>query len=159
MEYDNKSVCWVTQLVVHRDYRKRGLATGLLNELRQEEDDIYGLMSSHPTACVAAVKVFRGTMNTVKLNFIRDHAEGIIAASPISYVKDAKLRGRLFESNDPSSIVSCVDTNFFVDHTEPLEALTWVREHRDWPLGELIDGHEFLLIFEAIHPRPTQVTP
>jgi len=51
-------VCWVTQLVVHRDYRERGLAVGLLNELRQGGDDMYALMSSHPAACLAAAKAF-----------------------------------------------------------------------------------------------------
>ena len=54
--YDNKIVCWVTQLVVHQDYRERGLAMGLLNQLRHYDDDIYGLMSSHPAACLAAAK-------------------------------------------------------------------------------------------------------
>jgi hypothetical protein len=44
-------------LVVHRDYRERGLAVGLLNELK-DNDDIYGLVSSHPAACVAAARVF-----------------------------------------------------------------------------------------------------
>ena len=56
--YDGKTVCWVTQLVVHHDYRERGLATCLLNHLRDEEDDIYGIMSSHPAACLAAAKAF-----------------------------------------------------------------------------------------------------
>ena len=46
-------------------------------------------------------------------------------------------------------MVSSVNTNFFVDHTEPLEALASVKENMDWPLGELTDGHEFLLILEA----------
>lgn len=44
--YKNTNVCWVTQLVVHSDFRERGLATGLLNQLRQDDDGIYGLMSS-----------------------------------------------------------------------------------------------------------------
>lgn len=48
-----------------------------------------------------------------------------------------------------SGIVSCVYTNFWVDHTEPLEALGRVRETTNWPLGDLHDGHEFLLIIEA----------
>ena len=56
--YKNKTVCWITQLVVHQDYRERGLAMGLLNQLRQHDDDIYGLMSSHPAACLAAAKAF-----------------------------------------------------------------------------------------------------
>ncbi len=56
--YEKKTVCWVTQLVVHQDYRERGLAMGLLNQLRHDDDDIYGLMSSHPAACLAAAKAF-----------------------------------------------------------------------------------------------------
>ncbi len=70
-------------------------------------------------------------------------------ASPIRYVKDAKLRGSLFNSEDARGLVSSVDTGFWVDHTEPLETLVWAQEIVDWPLGELHDGHEFLLILEA----------
>lgn len=54
--YNNEVVCWITQLVVHQGYRERGLAQGLLNTIRQDEDDIYGIMSSHPAACMAAAK-------------------------------------------------------------------------------------------------------
>lgn len=70
-------------------------------------------------------------------------------ASPISYVKDAKLRGSLFNPEDVSGLVASVETGFWVDHTEPLEALAWARRTIDWPLGELHDGHEFLLVLEA----------
>jgi hypothetical protein len=51
--YNGKCVCWITQLVVHRDYRERGLAVRLLNGLRASDDDIYGLVSPHPAACLA----------------------------------------------------------------------------------------------------------
>lgn len=56
--YDDKNICWVTQLVVSRDYRERGLASGLLRSLRMEADDIYGILSSHPAACLAAASSF-----------------------------------------------------------------------------------------------------
>lgn len=36
-------------------------------------------------------------------------------------------------------------TEFYVDHTEPLEALE-VFKKRGWCLGELLDGHEYLVI-------------
>ena len=165
--YQDKTVCWVTQLVVHSDFRERGLAAGLLNQLRQDDDAIYGLMSSHPAACLAAAKafgskrnatlpcfdfdsdVFVGGINTVAVSFIRDHAEAIMKVSPIRYVKDAELRGSLFDPEDTSGVTSSVYTKFFVDHTEPLEALSWVREGLDWPLGELLDGYEFLLIMKV----------
>ena len=49
-------------------------------------------------------------------------------ASPIRYVRAAKPRGSLFDSGDSDGLISSVYTEFFVDHTEPLEALAWVRE-------------------------------
>jgi hypothetical protein len=67
-------------------------------------------------------------------------------ASPIDYVQSARLQGSLFHPADSSGLVSCVDTGFFVDHEEPLEALRWVKENMDWPLGELLDGHEFIMV-------------
>lgn len=70
-------------------------------------------------------------------------------ASPVRYVREAKLRGKLFDPKDDSGLVSSVDTGFYVDHEEPLEALAWLRESMDWPLGELFDGYEFILILQA----------
>ncbi|OCK74578.1 hypothetical protein K432DRAFT_469111 [Lepidopterella palustris CBS 459.81] len=134
---DDRTVCWITQLVVHHDCRERGLATGLLNEIKLDGDDVYGVMSSHPAACLAASKAFG------------NNAESIMKASPVGHVQDAKLRGRLFDSTDTSGLVSSVDTGFFVNHEEPLEALAWVRELMEWPFGELLDGHEFVLILQA----------
>lgn len=160
-----KIVCWVTQLVVHHNFRERGLAAGLLNALREDGDEVYGVMSSHPAACLAAAKAFgsiksrpsssdssaerlTGSINTVSPEFIRDNAEAVMKTSPISYVRDAKLRGSLFDPSDTSGAVSSVDTDFFLDHAEPLEVLAWVRGRINWPLGELHDGHEFLLLVE-----------
>ena len=68
--YHNKTVCWVTQLVVHQDYREHGLATGLLNQLRHYDDDIYGLMSSHPAACLAAARSFGSKRIFVLVNLV-----------------------------------------------------------------------------------------
>ena len=166
-KYRDQTVCWITQLVVHSDFRKRGLATVLLNQLRQHDDTIYGIMSSHPAACLAAVKAFGskrsnilsycdfeiyiliGGINPIAVDFIRDNAEAIMKVSPISYIKDAELRGSLFDPEDTSGAISSVNTRFFVDHTEPLKALKWVREGLDWPLGELLDGYEFLLMIDS----------
>ncbi|KAL2039895.1 hypothetical protein N7G274_007298 [Stereocaulon virgatum] len=155
---NKRTICWVTQLVVHQDYRERGLAMGLLNQLQNYDDDIYGLMSSHPAACLAAAKAFGNSINTVRLDFIKEHAEEIMRASPIQYVKDAKLCGSVFDPEDANGLVSSVDTGFWIDHTEPSEALAWARDMVDWPLGELHDGHEFLLILgvrRRFRSRPT----
>ncbi|KFA50737.1 hypothetical protein S40293_11535 [Stachybotrys chartarum IBT 40293] len=149
----SKSVCWVTQLVVGQDYRERGLASGLLRSLRTDTDHIYGIMSSHPAACLAAAASFGTTIEKVSLDFIAQNAATVMSASPISYVHDAKLSGTLFDPADSTGIVSGVNTNFFVDHKEPLEALALVRESWDWPLGNLPDGHEYLLILPGKQRR------
>ena len=53
---EGKTICWVTQLVVHLDYRERGVASGLLGAIKDDGDDAYGIMGSHPAACLAAIK-------------------------------------------------------------------------------------------------------
>ena len=67
-------------------------------------------------------------IRTVPLGFIGKYAEDVMEASPVSYVKDAKLRGSVFAPDDTSGLVSAVDSGFFVDHNELLEALASVTE-------------------------------
>ena len=146
-QQDGRRVCWVTQLVVHRDYRERGFASGLLRFLRLDaDDDVYGIMSSHPAACMTAASAFGVGIEKVSLEFIRENAEEVIRASPIPYVRGAELHGSIFEPGDLSGLVCGVDNRFFVDHGEPDETLRRVRETRKWPLGELPEGHEYLLV-------------
>lgn len=59
-EYAGRQICWVTQLVVHSDYRERRLATSLLSNLIDNDDDVFGIMSSHPAACKALAKAVGG---------------------------------------------------------------------------------------------------
>ncbi|OIW24954.1 hypothetical protein CONLIGDRAFT_622386 [Coniochaeta ligniaria NRRL 30616] len=122
---DGKKICWITQLVVSRDYRERGLAGTLLTTLRREDDDIYGIISSHPAACLAATKSFGTNIEKVSLEFIREHAATVMRSSPIPYVRDAELSGVLFDPGALEGIVSGVNTHFLVDHQEPLK--------RNWP--------------------------
>ncbi|KAL6247758.1 hypothetical protein RBB50_005106 [Rhinocladiella similis] len=145
----NKVVSWITQLVVHTKFRRRSLAVSLLNFLRRPDDNIYGIMSSQPVACLAAAKAFRSGINSLSAGFIRENADNVMKLSPVDYVRNAQLRGSLFDAIDSTGAVSSVFTNFFVDHAEPLRALDLVRQGLDWPLGELLEGHEFLLMIEA----------
>ncbi|AEO57160.1 hypothetical protein MYCTH_2058169 [Thermothelomyces thermophilus ATCC 42464] len=154
--YHGRRVCWVTQLVVHRDFRERRLATRLLEKLRKNDDEVFGIMSSHPAACIALSKACSEfSFPHVPLGFMQTCAREVMAGSPISYVRDAKLCGSLFQPDGAShlGLVSGVDTNFFVDHEEPLSALEWLQAEGLWPLGSLPDGHEFLLVFEVSRRR------
>lgn len=87
------------------------------------------------------------------MDFAAAHAVGVMSASPVSYVKDAKVCGRLFDAQDTSGLICGVASNFYVDHAEPLEALSWFQENGGWPLGDLPDGHEFLLLMDKPHRR------
>lgn len=87
------------------------------------------------------------------LNFAKDNAEAIMKASPIPYIREAKLYGTLFEQDDTTGLVCGVNTGFFVDHEEPLDALMTIRETQEWPLGDLPDGHEYLLLLPAKQRR------
>ena len=79
-KYNGKVICWVTQLVVDRNYRERGLATGLLSELKRESDDVYGILTSHAAACLAAAKTYgsksaAGKILRIKANFYRRYQQ------------------------------------------------------------------------------------
>ncbi|UPL02583.1 hypothetical protein LCI18_013517 [Fusarium solani-melongenae] len=148
-DWDGKRVCWVTQLVVHKEHRGKGIASTLLRLSRAESDNVYGIMSSHPYAFLATAASFGLSIVNTSLDFIRDHAEGIMKASPIDYVATAVVAGSLFCKEDSTGLISGVDTNFLVDHEELLHALNHVKSFRHWPLGDLPDGHEFLLILPA----------
>ncbi|KAK2797694.1 hypothetical protein FQN50_009118 [Emmonsiellopsis sp. PD_5] len=165
------SICWVTQLVVDRNFRERGLASALLRTIGSGTDEIYGIMSSHPAACMAAASSYGSKhsllhdnkqcmvltitvgIEKVSLDLIKRNAKAVMEASPISYIKDAKLCGTLFNPEDSTGLVCGVDTGFFVDHEEPLEVLGTVRQDFEWPLGDLLEGHEYLLILPGKNRR------
>lgn len=73
-----------------------------------------------------------------------------MASCPVKYVRTAQLRGSLLNSEVTDGTVSCADTEFFVDHTEPDAALDAVqRKGIKWPFGRLPEGHEFLVFVEC----------
>lgn len=64
---NDQRICWITQLVVHKDYRERGLARGLLTSLKQDTDNIFGVISSHPAACLATARSYGSMSRTLLL--------------------------------------------------------------------------------------------
>jgi len=73
-DYEGGTVCWVTQLVVSSDHRRRGIATVLLGFLKTPNITAFGLVSSHPAACLALCKIARVSITRVDLDFIKSHA-------------------------------------------------------------------------------------
>jgi hypothetical protein len=77
---------------------------------------------------------------------LRNHAARILDSTPVDYLKDIKPCGALFEEGCTTGNVSSVFTRFWVDHTEPLDALNVFKANGRWILGDLPEGHEFLII-------------
>ncbi|MCJ1476724.1 hypothetical protein MMC13_005392 [Lambiella insularis] len=146
-----RPVCWITQLVVSASYRRRGLATQLLQKVRKGEDDAaVGILSSHPAAILATLRAFGRGIEDVDLGMTREHAHAIMQSSPVPYVKTAQLHGSLFGDEVTDGAVASADTGFWVDHGEPLEVLEAVRARGvGWPFGELMEGHEFVVLVEV----------
>jgi hypothetical protein len=87
-------------------------------------------------------------MSHLDLSFIKAHTSDILKESPVEYLAKAQLRGRLFEeTSSDDAVISQVFTEWYVDHREPLEALQkYQADHGEWPLGKLLDGHEFWIV-------------
>ncbi len=70
-------------------------------------------------------------MRKLDLAYIKEHAQGIFATSPVPYLKTARFCGSLFEDCGEAHGVCSAFTNFHVDHDEPLEALRGWQESQD----------------------------
>lgn len=106
-----------------------------------------GILSSNPFAIKSVLSVFEA----LDLEFIRDNAEDILRSCPVEYVRDAVVRGSLFEKNEEAGegVVCCADTGFLVDHEEPERVLRIFEEKGEWMLGSLPKRCEFLAIVRA----------
>ncbi len=145
---DGRSMLWVTQLCVKSGHRSRGVAKQLLELLRDDECAV-GVLSSHAHAILAVLHVYGNSTEMVDLEMTQKNARAIMESCPVQYVRNAKLHGSFFGKEGNGS-VSSADTQFWVDHEEPLEALCAVRRKgTEWPLGELPDGHEFLIVVDV----------
>ncbi|KAK0493342.1 hypothetical protein EDD18DRAFT_1179631 [Armillaria luteobubalina] len=150
--YGSGQVSWITQLVVHTNHRRRGIATMLLRMLRNGSgSSAFGLVSSHPAACMALSAIGdQHWINNIDLDFIRKNAPGMLSATTVDYLKNAQLRGSLFEEKPVAGTVSSIDTKFYVDRGEPLAVLkAHIASSGSWPLGELLEGHEFLIVVKV----------
>jgi len=152
---ENDTVGWVTQLVVDSKWRRRHVATNLIRQLRNHVPllasvTIVGVASSHPVTCGVVAKFAGLPIGDIDLQFISKNANRVLQSSPVSYLKNASLRGSLFEgdlNNDSNGAISSVFTDFPILHNEPLAVLSnFEKEGRGWYLGKLLGGHEFLVV-------------
>jgi len=156
--YDGGIVGWITQLVVHTSHRRLNIATHLLQTLKPhplfQTITAIGLATSHPASIAALAKYNDITTKVHQINtsFIASTAPKILASTPINYLKDIKPLGSLFDETATNGVISAVDTQFFVDHKEPLEVLQAFKDKQGggWCLGELLEGYEFLIVIPVL---------
>lgn len=152
--HEGRRFCWVTQLCVDVDYRRRGLATQLVAKLGEGEDDFgMGMLSSHPAAIQTLLRACGSSLETYEHGMAKKHARAMMRSCPAEYVCTAQLRGSVFDQvHSIDGAVSCADTGFYVDHGEPLAALGDLQARGvEWPFGHLPDGCEFLAVLVQCH--------
>ena len=99
---------------------------------------------------MAALRAFGRGIEETNLDMAKQHGHAIMASSPVNYVKSAAPKGTLFNHVVQDGSVCCAFTDFWVDHKEPLEVLQSVKAKGvEWPLGELPEGCEFLVIVKG----------
>lgn len=131
-------VSWVTQLVVHKTYRKQGIAKRLLFSIWGLSGDYaWGILSANPYAIRALEKATRrrSLPERIHKNIRKIMRVGI---ESLSYI-DADTEYRVDREN------ARVNTKFFVDHEDVPEKIKRVTApEAPWLLGSLPEGWEWI---------------
>lgn len=131
-------ISWVTQLVVHEDYRHKEIAKKLLHSIWGFSNNYaWGIISANPYAIRALEKTTRRRSNPIRIK--RNLRKLIsIGIEHLPYISETT---ETFVNNETSRI----NTNFFVDHSDVEKMIeNVVNEDTPWTLGKLEDGWEWL---------------
>jgi len=125
---------WITQLVVHSEFRGYGIGKRLCGEAFNFRSSFaYGIVTSNPYAVKCLEDVTGKYCDPL---MTRQYYDTLVRSSNIRYLQDRPLCG------------SCqVDTGFDVDHTGNLHKLEEIlrKENQRWMLDHILNcGHEFV---------------
>lgn len=130
-------VTWVTQLVVHKDYRHNGIAKNILFSIWGLSNHYaWGIVSANPYAVRALEKATRRRAKPVRIrrNWIKLRN---IGRKNVPFITDDTI----FQITDDTSIVN---TEFYVDHGDTETMLQNVTQSDiPWSLGDIDDGWEW----------------
>ncbi len=126
-------ISWVTQLVVHADFRHKLVASLMLNSIWGFSDDFaWGISSANPYAVRALEKATRRRCNPKIIN------ESLVAVkkaiSNISYLSSAEI--------SLTSEQSIINTDFNQNITRVEELIKNVSSKYPWALGRIKQGEE-----------------
>lgn len=127
------NITWVLQLVVHRKYRKRRIASKLLHSIWGfSNDHAWGLATANP--CTVRT-LERATFRKANPKTIKKHLDTIKrVGDEINFVCD-------YVVDDTKSLVN---TKFFIDISEKRNEIEENSIDDDWRLGGLEPGYEWL---------------
>lgn len=126
------TMTWILQLVVSRNHRKQGIGSRLLYSIWGMSDDFaWGLATSNPCTVKA---LENATLRKCDPTYIKKNLSAVQKlAMEAGFVT--------FDKYEVTEKLSIVDTDFYVDNSEFMEAY---RAIPDWSLGELKPGYEWL---------------
>jgi 2-polyprenyl-3-methyl-5-hydroxy-6-metoxy-1,4-benzoquinol methylase/GNAT superfamily N-acetyltransferase len=138
------TMSWVTQLVVHSEYRHQGIAKQLLFSIWGFSDHFaWGLVTANPYTVRALEKATRRRVSTER---IEKELQVILGATSIPYVT-------------PDTETACdrksarINTHFQVDHSEVPKMIEQVSSSTRWALGELPEGWEWIAFTFRDQPK------
>lgn len=131
-------ISWVTQLVVHENYRHQNVAKELLSSIWAFTDNFaWGIISANPYAVRALEKTTRRRSDPTR---IKRNLRKIISLG-VQNLPYINKNTEVFVSNE----VSRINTEFYVDHSDVGRMIeTVVTDTVPWRLGELEEGWEWL---------------
>jgi 2-polyprenyl-3-methyl-5-hydroxy-6-metoxy-1,4-benzoquinol methylase/GNAT superfamily N-acetyltransferase len=129
-------ISWVTQLVVHKDYRNKDIAKRMLFHIWNFADHkCWGLLTANPYAVRALEKATRRRVFPTR---IQKDAKKVFAFGKkhVSYLK---------EVSPPivNNKVSKINTKFFVNHSDVPNMMSKASKEEAWLLGSLEEGWEW----------------
>src|SRR5260221_6938728 len=146
IRHGSGTISWVTQLVVHTDFRQQMIGSRLLDSIWGQSDHFaWGIASASPFAIRALEKATRRRCYPREL--LTNEKARLRAQNAISYLRDHEV-----VINDSQSVIN---TNFCQDLSSSDSILEKVTDPgTPWTLGRLPPCHEWLgMTFRPQEPR------
>ncbi len=142
-----EKVIWVTQFVIHTNYRNKGIGKHLLFRIWGFSSFFaWGLLTANPYAVRALEKATRRRCDPSR---IKRNAQQLFnfGVNNVSYVKSNTVK-------ETSDNTSKIQTDFFVDHSDIGSMMANISSvEKPWLLGQLDEGWEwFAFTFSDQHP-------
>lgn len=133
-----KNISWVSQLVVHKDYRNSDVAKNLLYSIWGESKNYaWGIISANPYAIRALEKATRRRCKPICI--LKDIDK--IKTLCIKYLPYVNEESIFFVNTETATL----NTQFFVDHNDVPDMIKNVTSLKTpWTLGDLKEGWEWI---------------